>query len=112
MSYTGIVLFPRPYYGPTSYSPPSLTYWSRTSIADGPATCEGPALPAELMGLRDRPFNRNGRPLQGRFRTKYRRRHHARQGWQESRHQPAHRPPPQRIGRSQEFASCLLSSAL
>jgi hypothetical protein len=40
MSYSGILLFPRPYYGPTSFCASSLTHWHQTSIADGPATYE------------------------------------------------------------------------
>lgn len=40
MSYSGILLFLRPFYGPTSYCAPSLTHWRQTSIVDGPATYE------------------------------------------------------------------------
>ena len=49
LSYSGILLCPRPYYGPTRYNTLSLTDWFKTSIADGPATYEGPALPDELL---------------------------------------------------------------
>ena len=40
LSYSGILLFLRPDYGPTRYFALSLTHWSKASIADGPAPCE------------------------------------------------------------------------
>ena len=40
LSYSGIPLSSRPYYGPTSYSVPRLTNWCQTQFASGPANYE------------------------------------------------------------------------
>ena len=49
LSYSGILLCPRPYYGPTRTSTHCLTHWLHARIASGPAHYEGPALPDELL---------------------------------------------------------------
>ena len=47
LSYTGILLSHRSYYGPTRTSTRCLTHWLHARIASGPAHYKGPALPDE-----------------------------------------------------------------